>query len=99
MAVQVLLEDFVVPKRTQFGTVHRSLGQDKVYIKNEQGVWKHCGYLGHASMHFCPLVGVPHELVQPIADECARQKKEKVTSTPSIPIDVPTDDEDEYEDE
>lgn len=101
MAVEVLLEHFMVPKKTQFGTVQRSTCQDKVYIKNDAGVWKHCGYLGHASMHFAPLVGVPQELVEPIRAECERQKQKAVVGIDSIPLEDPVveseDDEDEFE--
>lgn len=98
--VEVFLEHFEIDKKTQFGTVKRSTGQDKVYIKNDLGVWKHCGYLGHASMHFAPLVGVPQELVEPIRAECERQKQHPVVGIDSIPLEDPVvkseDDEDEF---
>lgn len=98
--VEVMLEHFTVPKKTRFGTVERSTGQDKVYVKDDLGIWKHCGYLGHASMHFAPLVGVPQELVEPIRKECERQKGKAVVGLPSIPLKEPPkpseDDEDEF---
>lgn len=96
--IELLLEEHVVEKKTIYGTVQRSLGQDKVYIRNEDKVWKHCGFLTHITKTFLPLVGVPQELVQPIAMECARMKCERVGFVPSVPVDKPEEingDEDE----
>lgn len=99
--MEVLLEHFTIKKPTRFGTIDRSTGQDKVYIKDDFGIWKHCGYLGHTSMHFAPLVGVPPELVEPIAEECARQKEKPVVGIPSVPlaekVSQESEDEDEFE--
>lgn len=78
MKLEVLAEHFEVPKRTQFGTIMRSTGQDKIYVKNEEGIWKHVGFLMHASMSFVGLVDFPKELGPLVADELTKQKKAKV---------------------
>ena len=101
MAVEVLLDEFVIDKKTQFGTVKRSTGMDKVYVKNDQGIWKHCGYLMRESLVFSPILGVPAELVELIGAECSRQKAAEVRAMPSLPVyDEPVqseDNEDEFE--
>lgn len=94
--IEVLREHFTVEKKTQFGTVHRSLGMDKVYVKNEEGLWRHCGYLAHAAKAFMPLVGVPNELVPLIAAECRKQIEAEVSFVMAPQLDEPIDgDEDE----
>jgi hypothetical protein len=94
--IKLRLDDFVVPKKTHYGTVMRSTGQDKVYIWNDDtDNWTHCGYLTHNTNVYLPLVGVPQELVPLIADECAKQKSVKVSHVDSVPLEEPVLDSDE----
>ena len=75
MKLEVLIQEFTVPKKTHFGTLEKSTGQDKVYVKTEAGAWRHVGYIGHASLCFTGLVDFPVELGPAVAEECSRQKK------------------------
>jgi len=95
--IKLRLDDFVVPKKTHYGTVLRSTGQDKVYIWNDDTEnWTHCGYLTHESGYFLPLVGVPKELVPVIAEQCAKQKSVKVKYVDSVPVSEPVVEEEEF---
>ena len=66
--------EHTLPKKTRYGTIERSLGQDKVYCKNETGQWKHCGFLFHAHRGFQGLVDFPHELGADLCKELAKIK-------------------------
>ena len=73
--MKVKLEHFVVEKKTHFGPVERSTGQDKVYLFDDAAEqWKHCGYIAHAARVFTGLVNFPHELGPAVAAECTKQK-------------------------
>ena len=78
MKLEVRCDDFVITKPTQFGPIERSTGQDKVYVKNETGIWKHVGYLSHAVWVFTGLVDFPQELGVAVAQECTKIKKRPI---------------------
>jgi hypothetical protein len=103
MAIEIKLAEFTVPKKTQYGTVQRSTGQDYVWVMNpDTKSWVHCGYLAHKTAErthywFCPLVNVPTELVAEIVAECSKQKKEPVMSAGSVYEAEIVQSEDEYD--
>jgi len=86
LKLEVRCDDFVITKPTQFGPIERSTGQDKVYVKNVKGIWKHVGYISHTVWVFTGLVGVwkelgiagAQELGIAIAQECTKIKKRPV---------------------
>jgi len=94
--IKLRLDDFVIPKKTHYGTVMRSMGQDKVYIWNDDtDNWTHCGYFTHETHIFLPLVGVPKELVPAIAEECGKQKSVEAKHVDSMPVSEPVVEDDE----
>jgi hypothetical protein len=105
MAVQIKLAEFTVPKKTQYGTIERSTGQDYVWVMNpDTKAWRHCGYLAHQTKDrpyfwFSPLCDVVPELVEQIVAECAKQKKAEVLSAGSIVVEEPEQDIGDDEDE
>ena len=77
--IDLKLEEHVVDKETQYGTVRRSLNQHKVYLLNdENGKYTHCGFVGVT--HFLPLSGFPPELLEDVTRECSRQLGREVLS-------------------
>lgn len=99
--MKVQLEHFEVPKKTHFGTVMRSTGLDKVYVFDDDAeLFKHCGYIGHASRTFTGLVNFPHELGPSVAAECSKMKGVPIRWG-GAPADVPpvqqSEDDDEFE--
>lgn len=106
MKVEVKTAEFVVPKKTQYGTIERSMGMDHVWVMNtDTKSWVHAGYLAHKTAErnhfwFSPLVTVPDELVAAIVAEISKQKKEPVMSAGSVyEVEVvqSEDEEDEFE--
>lgn len=100
--IKIQLIEFTVPKKTHYGTVERSMGQDKVYVWNDDtNNWTHCGYLTHNTNVFLPLVGVPKELVPAIAEQCAKEKSVQVKHVESVPLEEPVEDfiEEEWSDD
>lgn len=98
MKLEVLTQHFEVPKKTQFGTIMKSLGQDRVFVKNEAGAWKQVGYLIHNSMTFLGLVDFPKELGPLVAAELAKQKKKPVSyggAPESVKEELESEDEDD----
>lgn len=105
MKVQVKTAEFFISKKTQYGTIERSMGQDYVWVYNpDNKSWVHAGYLAHKTEQrshywFSPLVTVPDELVAAIVAELTKQKKEPVMSAGSVyEVDVvqSEDDDDEF---
>jgi hypothetical protein len=96
--IEVMLEHFTVPKRTQFGTIEKSTGQDKVYAKNELGIWKPVGYVSHSAKVFTGLVDFPKELGEIVAAECSKLRKETIRFA-GAPDSIATQNEDDEDDE
>lgn len=99
--MDVLIEEFVVPKKTQFGTYMKSTCQDKVYGKNIHGKWQQIGLLGHASRCLTGLTGIADEDGIIAAAECSKQKGFPIRWA-GAPADEPevgqeSEDEDEFE--
>jgi hypothetical protein len=83
--MEVQLEEDVCKKKTAWGVVERSLGQHIVRIKNDEGKFVHCGYVGEKA--FLPLCGFPAELVDEVANACEKQlgrKLERTSPPPSL---------------
>lgn len=74
--VEIQLEEHTVPKKTAWGTVQKSLNQHIVRIKNDDGKFVQCGYVGVKD--FLPLSGFPQELCKAVAQECSKQLNREV---------------------
>lgn len=76
MAVELQVVEHTVPKTTRWGTVQKSLNQHIVRIKNDEGLFVHCGYVGVSD--FLPLSGFPRELCEEVAAVCSKELNRKV---------------------
>lgn len=97
--MEVLIEEFKIAKKTQFGTHMKSTCQDKVYAKNIHGAWEQVGLLGHASRCLTGLTGVADEDGIAAAEACSKQKGFKVTWGGAPPDEDPvteSEDDDEF---
>ena len=69
--MKIELKEHTVPKKTQWGTVEKSLNQHIVLIENDETKeMVQCGYVGTTA--FLPLAGFPQELCAEVAAECAK---------------------------
>lgn len=83
--IEVQVEEQKCKKETAWGVVERSLGQHIVRIKNEEGKFVHCGYVGTKA--FLPLSGFPAELVEDVCKACEKElgrTLERVAPPPSL---------------
>lgn len=70
--VQIRLDRHTATKVTRYGSVEQDLGQDKVFILNDEtGKYTHCGYVGPFA--FLPLCGFPKELVETVTQKCSAE--------------------------
>ena len=82
--MKIELIEHKVPKKTNFGTVHKSLNQHIVLIENlDTEKMVQCGYVG--ATHFLPLSGFPEELCEEVAAECAKQLGKPVAAGEAPP--------------
>lgn len=82
--MKIELIEHKVPKKTNFGTVQKSLNQHIVLIENnDTGKMVQCGYVGDT--HFLPLSGFPQELCEEVAAECSKQLVKPVAAGEAPP--------------
>lgn len=82
--MEVKLIEHTVPKKTQWGTVQKSLNQHYVLLLNEEtGKFTQCGFVGPVA--FQPLCGFPPEMVDEVTKLCEQQLgRQLVGSAPPV---------------
>jgi hypothetical protein len=82
--MKLLIKEHTVPKKTQWGTVEKSLNQHIVFIENDETKqMMQCGYVGATA--FLPLAGFPQELCEEVAAECSKQLGKPVSAGQAPP--------------